>query len=189
MNAVSFMCSSWMFARGSNRLLEAVGAKSLNEVYVYDLLRGSGDLVRAIDSIAIPSMRIARSACLNLIAQAQCLVGPVPDAYVEPASRCYVLATEGRPENSVPATAPVRDRLFFRRVALSAPAPHIRKGRRAICLKMAGVGRLCRRTRRPARAVIANTARLRALRLARDAALKAVPAQPAAARSGKKRST
>jgi hypothetical protein len=68
-NAVSFICSSWMFARGSNRpSLEAVGAKTLNEVYVYVLQHGSGDLARAIDATAIPSMRISRSACLNLIA-------------------------------------------------------------------------------------------------------------------------
>src|SRR5262245_43222979 len=67
-NAVSFMCSSWMFARGSNRsLLEAAGARSLNEVYVHVLQYGSGDLVRAIDSTAITSMRISRSGCLNII--------------------------------------------------------------------------------------------------------------------------
>ena len=75
-NAVSFMCSSWIFARGSNRAsLEAVGAKTLNDVYVYVLQFGSGDLVRAIDSTAIPSMRIRRKYEVTTSGEAQQITG------------------------------------------------------------------------------------------------------------------
>jgi hypothetical protein len=67
MNSVSYDLAGWLLAKRMNKpLLESVGAKSLNEVYVYVLQYGSPALVGAIQVSNILAMRVSRATALNL---------------------------------------------------------------------------------------------------------------------------
>jgi hypothetical protein len=67
MNSVSYVLAGWLLAKRMNEpLLKSVGAKSLNEVYVYVLQHGSPALVEAIQAPNILAMRVSRATALNL---------------------------------------------------------------------------------------------------------------------------
>lgn len=81
MNTVSYVVS-WVFADRLNRsVLKDADANSFNDIYVYVLAHGTEPLIREIQSLHVPTMRLTRGVVLPVLLLAAILIFARPAAW------------------------------------------------------------------------------------------------------------